>query len=296
MKLNIENLDSIRKANTTNQNILLNYQNFNTFFNELGEPRLSDITQGILNIAIYPFSLYDLFKNNTTYGLASIAGVGWTYAPVYIKAMDNLKNAYLYRTLNLTTYNQNYINSGNFKKFILQLPFCSDFTLDNSIYLGKIIKIYLSFDFKIGNLRVYLTDNNNNILNYYDNNIAMSNELTADNSAILKLKQIYNLKNALNIARGGLFSVDKTEIDKYKTLGELGDCDLINDYNCYLKIITNNNYKTEIYNPVYKYDLISEYVGSGELQIKFKNFINYDNIENEEIEELKRICENGIIV
>lgn len=296
MKLNIENLDNIRKANTTNQNILLNYQNFNTFFNELGEPRLSEITPGILNIAIYPFSLYELFKNNTTYGLASIASVAWTYAPVYLKSMVNLKNAYLYRVLDLTTYNQTYINSNNFKKFILQIPFCDDFVLDNSIYLGKIIKIYLSFDFIKGNLRIYLTDTSNNILDYYDNNIAISNELTSDNSAILKLKQIYNLKNALNIASGSLFSVEKSEIDKYKTLGELSDCDLINDYNCYLKIISNNNYNTEIFKTIYKYDLISEYIGSGELQVKFKNFINYDNIENEEIEELKRICESGIIV
>lgn len=302
-KIVIKNINNIFTNNTIIQNVLMDFTNFKNLFNEMDSNIFKTYEPYILQVSLYPFDLEQIFKNNQLYGLTAIGGTGWTEGAIYLKSLDNQKNLYYYGQLDLTNFDNNFINNQSLS-LILQLPFCDDFKFDNNFYLGKIIKIYLSFDFDLGNLRVVLTDMENNLLNFYDNQVNFDYEITTQNNALKNIATKYNqvanifndytnINNFFNIATMPTNTFNNINILKGRSKN-----DFILDNIPKLKIIKNEIVKNDLYLPdiVNKIDYIGNYLNSGKLIANIENFNNFDNLDSEILEKIKEEIKKGVIL
>ena len=175
---------------------------FNNLIDGVSGNMWKDLSGFILSVVAYPFDLDDIVGELSYINLLSLGGELWSQSyPVHFKNFyQSYKGAFLIAEYSFTNYadgvSLSYLDSNAFTKITVYLPYIGFKSVNASDVMEKTLKIYYAFDFMKGTVKAILevTDSNSTtyVIDTVSATIGVSYEITADNSARVKMKQAIN--------------------------------------------------------------------------------------------------------
>lgn len=139
------------------------YVNNSDFLNTISKLFTADLSDLVISIRMYPFDVYEHDRSSTTPSQVMIGGYVVQDSSHYGMTESQISSSYDCRfdlgSVTISPYYNNYLDYAPYTKLELWLPFIGFVDLDNSIVMGKTIKIEYVINLYTGVATVYILCN-----------------------------------------------------------------------------------------------------------------------------------------